>query len=653
MLLALPVAAFFLLWYALAALGVGSKHAEIDRAVPSFLAAAAIWAAFLALTAEALSLVHGITQLGVALTWTAAVLATSFMAWRAAAYRRVGTAFQNWLSTQSSKGYLWPYAVAGGLVGALLVVAWVAPPNNNDSLLYHMSRVAHWEQNASLAHYPTAYNNQLWIQTWAEMTILHFKVLLGSDHASNLVQWFSMVGCLLGVGGTAKLLGARRAGAWLAAAFMFSLPLGILESTSTQTDYVAAFWLITFAYFVVLSRRRALTGLEWVGLTAALSVGVLTKATIYLYAFPLAAWFFLSQFLDGHRVQALVSGVGVGLSIVVLNLGYFVRDIITFGGPMGSAGWTQSRLANNWPGQFLIGPLRQILLNGATPSERVTQALVEAERFVERVLGVAKSPFKLTWAWNNEDFAGNPIHVLLIGVSLLAIIWLHRRARAQQASRVILAYAAVSISAFLLFSWLSSFSDNNVRFQVPAFALFAPLVGVAGDRSLSRRWAWSASAAAGRVFGAMDPLNQSRPLVSWRPRTRVNSIFLESRQRLLFANWPELQRPYVQAADLVRSASCKDIGLVIDSHDKEYLLWSVLGAPENGMRLEVLDPLSASSRYLDPTFEPCAIVCTICGTDRTEWGGLPLADDFGSVKVYLRPDHSSNLKARAWGPISP
>ena len=74
---------------------------------------------------------------------------------------------------------------------------------------------------------------------------------------------------------------------------------------------------------------------------------------------------------------------------------------------------------------------------------------------------------------------------------------------------------------------------------------------------------------------------------------------------------------------------------MIDSHDKEYLLWSVLGAPENGMRLEILDPLRASSRYLDPTFEPCAVVCTICGADRTEWGGLPLAADFGGARVYL------------------
>ncbi len=52
-----------------------------------------------------------------------------------------------------------------------------------------------------------------------------------------------MAGILVAVSALAKILGAGRKGQWAAAAFACSLPVAVLEATSTQTDLVAAFWL--------------------------------------------------------------------------------------------------------------------------------------------------------------------------------------------------------------------------------------------------------------------------------------------------------------------------------------------------------------------------------------------------------------------------
>ena len=38
----------------------------------------------------------------------------------------------------------------------LLFLALLYPPNNYDSMTYHMARVAHWIQNQSIGHYPTS-----------------------------------------------------------------------------------------------------------------------------------------------------------------------------------------------------------------------------------------------------------------------------------------------------------------------------------------------------------------------------------------------------------------------------------------------------------------------------------------------------------------
>ncbi len=65
----------------------------------------------------------------------------------------------------------------------LLLIAWVSPPNNYDSYLYHMARVVHWAQAGSLDHYPAGYEHQLTKPTWAETAILHLRVLWGRRQA--------------------------------------------------------------------------------------------------------------------------------------------------------------------------------------------------------------------------------------------------------------------------------------------------------------------------------------------------------------------------------------------------------------------------------------------------------------------------------------
>ena len=141
----------------------------------------------------------------------------------------------------------------------LLPVAWIAPPNNVDSLLYHMSRIMHWAQNGSLEHYATGYHHQLLTPPWAELANLHLRTLWGSDRPANLVQWFSMVGSVVIASGVGELLGLRRKGQLLTGIFVASIPMGILQATSTQNDYVVTFWAVCSAYLVTLSFSRRLT----------------------------------------------------------------------------------------------------------------------------------------------------------------------------------------------------------------------------------------------------------------------------------------------------------------------------------------------------------------------------------------------------------
>src|SRR6478672_1756889 len=163
----------------------------------SFLSASVFWGVLLTGITEFLSLFRQITFPGVLGLWlTSLAIAVIILV------RRGGRVKKS--SLRSFLEGLSPFELSllGGLAvisAVIAVIAWVSPPNNWDSLTYHMSRVAHWIQNRTVANYPTNLLRQLHQNPQAEFTILNFQILSGSDRLANLVQWFSMLGSLVGV----------------------------------------------------------------------------------------------------------------------------------------------------------------------------------------------------------------------------------------------------------------------------------------------------------------------------------------------------------------------------------------------------------------------------------------------------------------------
>jgi 4-amino-4-deoxy-L-arabinose transferase-like glycosyltransferase len=95
----------------------------------------------------------------------------------------------------------------------------------------------------------------------AEYVTLHRQLLSGGDRLANLPQWFASMGSLFVVSLIAARLGATARGQALAALFCATLPMGILQSTSTQNDFVVAYWL---ACLVALVTDATTRGWPWV-----------------------------------------------------------------------------------------------------------------------------------------------------------------------------------------------------------------------------------------------------------------------------------------------------------------------------------------------------------------------------------------------------
>src|SRR3972149_5387791 len=123
----------------------------------------------------------------------------------------------------------WPLALCWGL--SAVVLAWAAWRRGVlKAVASHLRRTSlgmswpDWGLARTLAPSPTTCAHQLLKPIWAELAILNLRVLWGSDQVAGLVQWFSMVGSLVGVSWIASLMGARRRGQLLASLFALSIP---------------------------------------------------------------------------------------------------------------------------------------------------------------------------------------------------------------------------------------------------------------------------------------------------------------------------------------------------------------------------------------------------------------------------------------------
>jgi 4-amino-4-deoxy-L-arabinose transferase-like glycosyltransferase len=615
--------------------------------VEALLLAAAFWAGIVSLSSEILGLFHALNRTAVAVLWAGVAIGVGVLGWNRGHLQAAWSSLRaTSISLRASEVVLLVCLAILSL--ALLAVAWISPPNNVDSLYYHVARVAHWAENQSLEHYATARQNQLLKPIWAETAILHLRLLWGGDRPSNLVQWFSMVLSVIGVAGVAARLGAGRSGRLLAAVFAMTIPAGILQASSTQNDYAVAAWSVYLAFWVVTAKDRELTRWEKVGLGLALGAGFLTKGTFYVYAPPLMLWYFLPRLRTRGIGSVLREGMVLTLIAVLLNLGFWARNVQTYGGPYGTSEWLQTNLwirflpsaprtADETPpgepeGGAVAIPVpagaswvdrvaRVAAFNMVTPSGRVNDVVRQVmARFPETFPPGYMREYEIV-AWSHEDTTPNTIHLVLAVLAVAGAFV--TRGPAGPLSRK---YGLLVLAMYGLIPVVIGHGTSvwGMRYQLPFFVLAAPVAGVVFASMLR---SMLTPYVGGLLLLAALPwvlFNNTRPLIGRTPwPTRVGSILTTSQADLMFAAAPKLQSPYEQAVQAVEAHACQSVGLRIDSGHLEYLFWWLFAAPESGTRIETIYTLPRLEPLLNRDFRPCAVICTICG-DRTRLHGLPL-----------------------------
>jgi hypothetical protein len=298
----------------------------------SFVSAAVVWGFLLTASTELLSAFQLLAHQWILMFWLLASAGCLFCA-VGIKHRNRPIGQMSHSPTLSLSGLV---LLAGvGLIIAIVgIIALVAPPNGWDSMVYHMSRTAHWIQNRTVAHYPTHIYRQLNSAPWAEFAITQLEILSGTDRLANLVQWFAMLGSILAASLVAAYLGADSRGQLFAAVACSTIPMGIAQASGTQNDYVVAFWLISFVYYALLIAEKGISAVSVTLAGASLGLALLTKGTAYLFVPPLVVWSAFILFRGG-RVQLARTLSLVPAIVLILNAPFWLRNLELFADPLG------------------------------------------------------------------------------------------------------------------------------------------------------------------------------------------------------------------------------------------------------------------------------------------------------------------------------
>ncbi|PYV10271.1 MAG: hypothetical protein DMG07_21415, partial [Acidobacteria bacterium] len=373
-----------------------------------------------------------------------------------------------------------------GIVTAAGISALLAPPNNWDSLGYHLPRQVYWIEQGKVAHHLTYAWRELDFPPFAEFVGLHLMVLSGGDRLANLIQWSALVLVLGAVSLIARDLGAGRKGELLAMLSVATVPMAFHQASNTKNDLVVSLWICLLALGALrLWRERRSDPLHAAALGAAAGLLLLTKGTGLILGAPILvlALAGLLQFGRPRRVACLALFASIPLAV---NLGHFARNMDYFGSPLGSekSAYYNQTLS---PAALASNLLRNALLHLGSPSARWNDVLLQAARRLHRAIGAdiqdprttfLTSPFKVSYQPQNEDVAGAPVHLILAAAAaalLAATLVLGVRAP------LVWTYFPIPYAAFFLFCAALKWQPWYARLQLPVFCLLAPLLGYAGS----------------------------------------------------------------------------------------------------------------------------------------------------------------------------
>lgn len=433
--------------------------------------------------------------------------------------------YLNWLKENKKMSVFF-----GGASILLLIQGIIYPPNNWDSMTYHMARIAHWVMNESIEPYPTHIYRQIYQPPLAEWIIAQVCILNKADYFANAVQLFFLV-ATLGVLNQIMLHfnTSKKTRIW-ASIIAFTTPSVFIQATSTQNDIVVAFFLLSsILFFIQYFKESTLKNTLLIGL--AIGCAILTKGTAFVYLIPIilfcgAYLIYLVFKKEKSILNVSIQMIIVAIITMTIGLNHYYSNFKLSGDIFGASDdhYFNKNISIKSTG---LGIIKNIGNHFSTPlTSNITNQVVEKAHLITQIpindenYSYKGIHFKLN-EWNhNEDEVSNIFQVVLIlGVCLFMVFnWKNR-------NRFLLLSTCFCLFTFGLFSIILKWQPWHMRLQVPLFILFAIPISIVLEKMKLAKIRSSILAISILYCFVLALVNPNRPLIKNTKQAKLSTRF--------------------------------------------------------------------------------------------------------------------------------
>ena len=585
---------------------LSKKYARIFGNIrESFINSLIIHAAFVFISTEILSIFNMINAISIKLFWTFIVVSLSIYIIRKKTdtSERKGLNIKKYLGENKLISYATIFIILISLITCLF-----AYPNTWDSMTYHLPRVMHWIQNGNVDHYPTHNDRQLGLSPLGEYCDLHIKLLSSYDPLLNLVQWTFMVGSVITSSLIARECGGKKRMQIITAFFTTAIPMGILQSNSTQNDYVVGFFIVCSLLFLIKSIKYNFSINNSFLFIICCCLAVTAKGTAFVFLLPVTIiWVILA--LIKLKLKLLKLAIIAIILVSIFCLPQFIRNTKTFDSPLGA----DYKLSNEAYGiaPTLSNMSKNAAIHLKTPFPTVNKFIENAVIGFNDLININVQsqkynwrftpPFQVSYISTQEDSAGNFLHVILFVTCFFAILF-NKKLRKNKNIQLLI---FIAVLMFISFSTLLKWQIWNCRLMLPLFLVAAPFLAYSVETISSKLLFYFIAF----LFFCSSCLflfvNASR--LWFGPE----SIFTSAPTDQYFNNNDKLKIPFVEITDKIQESTAKKIGLVTSGDAWQYPFWILL-QPKEDLEIQQIMVKNASAKiesdYPYRTFIPDVII---------------------------------------------
>ncbi len=543
---------------------------------------------YVVLISEILSLFNIINQLSIYFSWVLLIIFTFLISHNLKL--KLFSNLKHFLKFNVLKKYYYS-SIIGLIILITLVICFLYPPNTDDSYAYHLPKVMQWIQNQNLNNFPTSDYRQVSYPPLSEYFLMHFYLITNSDLLLNLPQWLAMVGSAVAVSLIAKKFGAKQKVQILSAVFAVTVPMGILQSTSTQTDYIVTLW-ITISIFFLISYLKIQNLKNIIGFSLALSLAILTKPTAYIFLFPFCLWLLFFSIKE-KKLGNIFHLFLIPTILVLINCGFFLRNFELFSNPIGINLGVPNEIITTKI--FLSNFVRNFSLNLTLPDVNFNEGLRFIVHTFHDFLNYSITDPNSTYSTEGryggdyfiyfsfyENNASNTFHFLLILITIIVSFFFIRDHREYQKE-----YLICLIGSFIFFCLILKWQPWGNRLLLPFFILFSPLVAILFSNLKLLKFQNFIFILLIIYSLPFLLFNKTRPLLGniYREGSEIvynKPLFLNNnRDYLYFPIDSSYYSGFSEILKILNKNSCKYIGIDSDDSASEYLVWLLVRKSEN------------------------------------------------------------------------